>query len=336
MKISVIMPVYNEAELVGEAVDCILAQTTADWECIILDDGSTDETPEILEAMARRDPRLRIIHGPRQGIAASLNQAIDQARGQYLARMDADDLCSPERLQKQARFLDENPHIGLVSCVVRYGGDASKFRGLAHFVEWTNVLKTPGDIYLNRFVESPLIHPSVMFRRSVWEDHGGYGTGDFPEDYDLWLRWLEAGVRMARIPEPLFTWRERDNRLTRTDPRCSTLSFFRCKAPFLARWLERVNPHHPQVHVWGAGREARRRLVYLKNLGIRVQALIDVDKSKIGKNLDGHEVISYQNIPPKEACFVLSFVGNRGARVEIEAHLESRGFQKGRHYICGA
>ena len=110
----------------------------------------------------------------------------------YIARMDADDICRPERLALQADFLDREPGIGLVGGRVEYLGDAKKNEGLAHFVRWSNSLIAARDISLYRFVESPLIHPSVMFRRALPERFGPYRDGPFPEDYVQIVRhWID-------------------------------------------------------------------------------------------------------------------------------------------------
>src|SRR6185436_16591977 len=108
----------------------------------------------------------------------------------------------------------ENRPIGLVGCLVEFGGDRSASEGYALHVDWINALTTPDEIALNRFVESPLAHPSVMFRRELVEKHGGYRAGDFPEDYELWLRWMEAGARMGKVPRVLLTWQDGPGRLS--------------------------------------------------------------------------------------------------------------------------
>ena len=336
MKISVVMPVWNEEKLLNRAIQSILCQTEARLELIIVDDGSTDGTPLILKSWANRDKRIVAITLPHQGIVAALNAGLAAASGDYIARMDADDFSHPQRLEIQARFLDQNPQTGLVSCNVSYGGDPNKYQGLAAFVEQVNALKTPDAIRDYRFVESPLIHPSVMFRRELPEHFGGYRSGLFPEDYDLWLRWLNAGVEMAKVAETLFVWNERERRLTRTDERCSTDAFYRCKSTWLAKYLAGHNPFHPKIQVWGAGKLARKRLRYLCDAGIEVEAYIDVDPKKIGKSYDQIPVISYQKLPPPGDVFIVNFVGNRGAREEIEVWLLERGYKMGLHFVTAA
>ena len=333
VRISVVLPAYNECELLGQAVESILRQTEDNLEVIVVDDGSTDGTGELLTRMGAEDMRVKPVRQEHAGIVAALNRGLEHVRGTYVARMDADDLSRPDRLRRQAKFLDRNPEIGLVGCEVDYLGDADINRGLALFVEWTNSLLTSEDIDLYRFVESPFIHPSVMFRRELPEALGAYRDGDFPEDYELWLRWLEGGVRMAKIEGTLLGWRERAGRLTRTDQRYSVEAFYRAKAPYLCRWLQEHNEHHPEVVVWGAGRTSRLRQRHLTDLGVRVKAYVDIDPRKIGYRIDEAEVIPPEKLPSPSECFVLPWVGSRGAREDIEYRLERRGFRRGLHYL---
>lgn len=329
MKISVILPVFNEAALLGEALDSLFAQSETDFEIVAVDDGSTDGSLALLRAAAERDGRLRVLSQRHGGIVAALNRALAESRGRYVARMDADDVCAPDRLRLQAAFLDRNEGTGLVGSRVRFLGDRAAHEGMARFVDWTNALLTPERIARERFVESPFVHPSVMFRRELAQRHGGYRDGDFPEDYELWLRWLEAGARMEKLDAELLDWRERPERLTRTDPRYSVDAFFRTKAPFLARYLAAANPSHPKAVIWGAGRTTRLRLRPLFELGVEPQAWIDIDPNKTGWTVQGAPVLSPDDLPGPDRSFVLVAVGKRGARELIEPFLVSKGYRVG-------
>ncbi len=333
VRVSVVLPVYNEERLLEEALDSLLGQTERDFEVIAVDDGSTDGTPALLDRFAAQHGRVRPVQQPHAGIVAALNRGLAEAQGAYVARMDADDVANPERLRLQADFLDRERGIGLVSSRVEYLGDVERNAGLAHFVAWTNSLTSKEDISLYRFVESPLVHPSVMFRRELVERFGGYLDGPFPEDYELWLRWMERGVRMAKLEETLIEWRERPNRLTRIDPRYSVDAFYRTKAPYLYRWLERHNPHHPAVIVWGSGRTSRQRLRFLTDLGVRVEAYVDIAPRKIGQRIGKVEVIGPEALPDPSRCFVLAWVGSRGARELIERELSRQQRRRGAHYL---
>ncbi len=332
-RVSVILPVYNEEHFLEQAVESILRQTDSDFELIVIDDGSSDGSRVLLEQLAADDRRIKTIHQRHAGIVAALNRGMREAGGRYVARMDADDWAYPERLHLQAGYLDLHSDIGVVGSRVDYMGDAGRNRGLAVFVEWSNSLTESSDIELYRFVETPLVHPSVMFRRELAGRLGTYREGPFPEDYELWLRWLDGGVRMAKLEQTLLSWCERPQRLTRTDSRYSVEAFYRTKAPYIYRWLEKHNPHHPNVIVWGSGRTSRQRLRFLTDLGIRVEAYIDIDPRKIGYTIEGAKVLTPNELPAASVCFVLQWVASRGARAEIEAELASRGFRLGRDYL---
>ena len=332
-RVSVLLPVYNEERFVEQAAESILRQTESSFELIVVDDGSTDGSWALLERLAARDRRIKLLHQPHKGIVAALNRGMRQASGRYVARMDADDLAYPERLRLQAGYLDLHTDIGVVGSRVEYLGDAARNRGLAVFVEWSNSLTESRDIELYRFVETPFVHPSVMFRRELTGRLGTYRDGPFPEDYELWLRWIEGGVRMAKLEEMLLSWRERPDRLTRTDSRYSVEAFYRTKAPYVYRWLEKHNPRHPGVIVWGSGRTSRQRLGFLTDLGLRVEAYVDIDPRKIGYTIEGARVMTPDELPAPSECFVLPWVGSRGARAAIEAELTDRGFRLGRDYL---
>lgn len=338
-RVSVVLPVRDAAPTVAAAIGSIRAQTLAEWELIVVDDGSGDGTAAVLSDLARADSRIRVITQGPQGVATAFNAGIAAARGEFVARMDADDAAHPERLAEQTAFLGApaNLDIGVVSSLVAFGGDRTKGEGYALHVDWLNTLVTPEQIALNRFVESPLANPSVMFRRELVARHGGCREGDFPEDYEMWLRWLDAGVRMAKVPRVLLTWNDAPTRLTRTDARYGPEAFFRMKAAWIARELERVGPGRP-VWIWGAGRHTRKRAAHLEAWGVRIVGYIDVDVKKTGRGIGGTglPVIAPEALPAAGEIFVLSYVTSRGAREYNRAQLNARGYREGRDFLMCA
>ena len=336
MSISVLMPVYNAEDTLPEAIESIRGQTDPAWELLAVDDGSTDASADIIRRYADRDERIRPFFRPHAGIVAALNFGLEQAGGTYIARMDADDRCLPQRLEKQRRFLDTHPDIGLTACLVEHLGDTKRKAGYARYVRWINTQLHHKDIAQNRFIESPLAHPSVMFRRHLVQDFGGYRDGPFPEDYELWLRWLEAGVKMEKVPETLLHWRDEPGRLSRTHKRYSFKAFYRTKAEYLSRWLKDNNPHHPQVIIWGAGRTTRKRADMLTEYGVEISHYVDIDPNKIGHVIHGRPVLSPEEVPEAGTAFIVGYVGSHGANAIIRDHLEQKGYRLGVDYLFAA
>jgi glycosyltransferase involved in cell wall biosynthesis len=337
--VSVVMPVYNAATTVERAVASIRGQTWHDWELIVVDDGSTDGTRGILRGLAQAEPRMNLIEQAHMGVVAAANRAMTAARGAMIARMDADDEAFPARIAEQAAWLaaPKNRDVGVLGSLVEFGGDRAANAGYALHVDWVNTLVTPEQIALHRFVEAPLANPSVMFRRELVEKWGGYRAGDFPEDYELWLRWLDAGVRMAKVPRVLLTWHDSPTRLTRTDARYSPEAFFRMKAEWIAREVGRI-ARGRAVFIWGAGRPTRKRATHLGAHGVRIAGYIDVDAKKITPAIGGTgmPVIAMERLPRPDEAVVLGYVSSRGARDFIRTELRARGFVEGRDFLMCA
>ena len=176
----------DAAATLGECLASLAAQT-ADHEVVAVDDHATDGSA-ILEEAARRDPRLRVLDNPGQGLVAALNAAGKAARADLLARMDADDVCHPERLRLQAACFQAAPDLSVLGTCVRLVGESGPNEGMRAYVRWLNGLLDHEAIVRDLFVESPLAHPTVMMRAEMLARLGGYRAFDGPEDYDLWLR----------------------------------------------------------------------------------------------------------------------------------------------------
>jgi len=148
------MPVFNEDATLQEAVESILHQTRQDFELILIDDGSTDHTPEILDNYSDHDQRIRVFHQSHSGLIRSLNKGLELAKGKYLARMDADDISLPERLEKQTAYLENNPEVGVC------GTWAKKF-GLTNKHQTIKMPASPEEIKSGLLFNNTLIHPTV-------------------------------------------------------------------------------------------------------------------------------------------------------------------------------
>jgi len=201
--ISVVMSVYNGQACVRRSIESILGQTWADFELIIVDDGSDDDTAGVLATCAAGDDRIRIVRQENQGLTRALIRGCSEARANFLARQDADDVSRPRRLQFQLELLQSDPSIGFVSCATQYLGPAD---------EPLEVIRRPLDSaaatrQLLEQRQGPPAHGSVMFRKSLYQQVGGYRPEFyFGQDSDLWLRMAERS-RIAYVADVLYCWR---------------------------------------------------------------------------------------------------------------------------------
>lgn len=331
--VSVILPVRDGAPWLDEAVASIRAQTLSDLECVVVDDGSRDDSRVIARAHADRDSRVRVLCGNRpRGLVAALTTGIAAARAPYIARMDADDVALPERLALQVAALDSLPELSVVGSRIAYRPEGPGTGGLDAYVEWQNSLLEPDAIHRDLFVESPLVHPTVVVRRAALDAVGGYRDLGWPEDYDLWMRIILSGGAAAKLREVLLVWRDLPDRLSRCGRAYRLECFRRLKWHHLQRgWLRPGEP----IQVAGAGPTGRWWTRELTWAGFPVVAVIDVDPRRIGKRCRGVPIVGGDQFEPG-AGRVLAAVPAPEAREGIRAHLRALGLVELRDFVAVA
>jgi len=328
-EVTVILPFFNAEVTLKRAMESIENQSFRDFECILVDNNSTDKSAEIAQLQTQKDKRFILIHEKKQGVMFASNAGAKVARAKYIARMDADDFSTPNRLKLQYNFLNANPEYGAVGGKVKHISHAENTKGFARYVDWVNSILTYDKILNSQFIESPIVNPSTMWRKEVGVKHGLYKSGDFPEDYEMWLRWLSAGVKIKKLNEFVLDWYDSDTRLTRTQDIYSDSAFYKIKTKYLAQWLVKNNPHHPKIVVWGASRISRRRASLLNQYGIEVEFYIDIKRSRQLEK----EVVYYSEIPTPDKIFILTYIKQMDARQEIQAFLNERDFIEGVNYL---
>ena len=209
--ISVLMSVLNCEKTLDESIECLLDQTETSWECIICDDGSTDKTPDILLNWQKKYPDKIIIltNDKNKGLSFSLNRCLEKASGEFIARMDGDDRCSPERFEKELAFLSAHPDLDIVSTDMQCF-DSQGIWGVSRYPDEPK----PSDLVHG----TPFCHAGCMVRREAIVQAGGYSEKaeyERVEDYELWVRMYAMGYRGGNIHEPLYQMRDDRNAASR-------------------------------------------------------------------------------------------------------------------------
>ena len=325
--VSVVMPVRNGGDWLAESVGSILGQSLPDLELILVDDHSDDGA---VGALALTDSRLKRLASPARGVSAAFNAGLAAASGRFVARMDADDIALPERLERQVEYLESRPGLALCGACVEIFSANGVLGGNRRYEAWLNGCREPEAIHRQLFVESPIPNPTAFFRREAIDALGGYGDPPWPEDYDLFLRADARGMAMGKPEGVLLRWRDHGRRLTRSDDRYALERFQAAKVHYLAR--HRL-PAGVAPVIWGAGPTGRLTHDLLRNEGRPVAGFIEVHPRRIGGEKRGLPVWPVEWLHANPETFVLAAVGAAGARAKIRRFLHDLGRVEGEHYL---
>lgn len=212
VSITVLMSVYNGQPYIEEAIESIVNQTFSDFEFLIIDDGSTDGSRDILKKWKAHDDRIRLIlHGENKGLGYALHEGVSEAHGDWIVRMDDDDIAFPNRLKRQVKYIQENPEVDILSAwAIDIDKHANPMRLRQVPIKHEDIVRLIWTI--------PVVHPAVMFRKDEVKKVGSYDSDlRRRQDYDLWFRCAAAGLRFANIPEPLIYYRFTDDYYDKND-----------------------------------------------------------------------------------------------------------------------
>jgi glycosyltransferase involved in cell wall biosynthesis len=330
--VSVLLPAYNAAGTIRAALRSVERQTERDWECLVVDDGSTDDTAGVVNEIAAHDSRFRLLRVPHGGIVAALNAGLVRCRGALLARMDADDLMQRRRLERQRQALGEQADWVGVGCHVRLFPRRPMTEGLRSYERWLASIRSASDVRREAFVECPVAHPTLMLRREVLLG-AQYHDVAWPEDYDLVLRLLEAGGQLGMVPERLLHWRDGAGRLSRSSARYAIPAFVECKAEYLARGFLRAAPGYV---LWGYGDTGKALAEALAQRGKHPTAIIELHPGRLGQLIRGVRVTPPETLPSLPRQPLLVSVAGLTPRSEIRAALQQMGFAEIVDYVCCA
>ena len=336
------MPVVAVDQFVPAAINSILAQRDVQLELLLTGPPRGTERLhnlyQFVEQHYQHDTRIRIIARAQSGIVSALNCALVAATGNYIARMDADDIACEHRLRQQLACALAQPQACLVgACVEIFSDSIDILQGNRRYQRWLNTHCSQAALRHACFIESPLPHPTWFAHRSVWDSLGPYCSGDFPEDYDMVLRaWLQ-GIAMVKPPEVLLRWREHENRLTRTDIRYRRSAFTLLKARAIVDARSGLQVHEGRpVWIAGTGRNARSWHDALVQQGAQVLGFLDIEHPKVRLSLKGKPVISYpEYVKRRTNALLVTAVTNDTARNSLAEWFSEHDMLVGRDVIVG-
>jgi glycosyltransferase involved in cell wall biosynthesis len=325
-RVSVLLPVRDEEPFLAECLDSLSAQTLSEFEAVVVDDGSIDASAAIAEEHARRDRRFRVLRQEQAGMVAASERARAEARAPLLARMDADDVALPDRLELQVAAIEEE---GLAAVGGRVEYFPQPTDGMRAYADWLNSLVTVEAALRDLWVECPLPGPGLTARAELvsYRDRG------WPEDYDLVLRIWAGGGRFRNVDQLVHRWRDHPERLTRTQPAYTLDAFRRCKVHFLRRTLLAGGR---DVVVWGAGPTGKAFARELLAAGTRVAAFVEVDPRKLGKRIHGAPVVPAERAAGFPGTLALGAVSGDEGRARVRELAAGLGLVEGDDFLAVA
>jgi glycosyltransferase involved in cell wall biosynthesis len=329
MLISILLPVFNEARYLAECLDSILAQTHQDWELLVVDDFSTDATPQILSDYATRDARVKPFLNTEKGVIPALRLAYAHSKGAMITRMDGDDKMAPQKLDRHHALLLKHGPGHLCSGLVAYFSDETLGEGYSRYGEWINQVNLQNEHWAELYRDCPIPAPCWLVYREDLDRAEAFQPSVKPEDYDLIFRFRRIGLHPITAPEVLLYWRDHQDRTTRVVADYDIQRYFAMKLP----WFLELDyqPKRPLV-LWGAGKKGKMTAQLLLERKVPFHWVCD-NPAKIGHNIYGVIMQDYRILADLSSPQVLLTVAQPSERVIIEGHLTALAMQKGRDYF---
>ncbi|KHD38315.1 glycosyl transferase [Clostridium acetobutylicum] len=328
-KVSIVMPVYNSERYLAEAIESILDQTYNDFEFIIVDDGSTDESYNIISSYANKDNRIIVISREHRGLVDSLNEGINIARGKYIARMDADDISINNRIEKQFEFLELNKDVDILGTRIEAFGDIDEKQKTIYNSAFS--IKFDSQNIEQVFLTSCAIpHPSVMFKKdSIVKLRGYRKEYDTAEDYDLWLRAIRNGYKIVRMDECLIKYRVHNKSKTAVEMFNPKMVEYTMKAK-----IDYINDTNKKDKVdyliWGASTGGKLVKKVVESTTDKFNLIGFIDKYKEGE-VDECRIYKPEDLMKLHSDYV--FIATLPGKEEADEFLKNCGLEKFKEYI---
>jgi glycosyltransferase involved in cell wall biosynthesis len=316
--VSILIPFKNTELFLPECIASIQGQSYSQWEVIAVDDHSTDNSRQILDSIADKDPRIKVLSNTDDGIIMAMRTAHAASSGHYITRMDSDDVMKPEKIQSMVSALQKSGPGKIALGKVRYFSSKGISNGYKRYEVWLNNLTHNGINFEERYKECVIPSPCWMLHREDLAKCGAFNENRYPEDYDLAFRMFAAGLTPLPCEEVLHLWRDYDTRTSRTSEHYAQNYFLDLKVFYFLK-LD-YDSNRPLV-IWGAGTKGKTVAKLLGKQKVPFYWVCD-NPNKIGKEIYGQILLSFTQIGKMKKPQSIITVANAKAQKQIRSFLE--------------
>lgn len=311
--VSIIMPAKNAEPFLTECINSIILQGYKEWELLVINDNSTDNTFSILKKFDKKDDRISVLNNAGNGIIDALQTGYKSSKGELITRMDADDIMSPDKLNELQSLLQKKGKFHVATGLVKYFSEKELGNGYLKYEQWLNNLCLSNNNFSAIYKECSIPSPCWMMWREDFEKCGGFEHNTYPEDYDLAFRMYQNNLKVIGLGKVLHHWRDSDNRASRTDDNYKDNRFLELKTKY---FLSTDYNHDVKLILWGAGKKGKEIAQLLLKDKIDFQWVCN-SQSKIGHSIYGTTMQDCNSINLENSQIIIA-VANEGEQNEIQ------------------
>jgi glycosyltransferase involved in cell wall biosynthesis len=327
--ISILTPFKNTAEFLAECLDSICNQTYQNWELIIVNDHSEDDSSAIVRQYAANDHRVKLLNNEGTGIIEALRTAFDHSKGDLITRMDSDDIMTLDKLEILSSLLLNSGKGHIANGLVKYFSDKGIGDGYDRYEKWLNKLTTAGTNYSEIYKECVIPSPNFMVHREDLVKSGDFLPNTYPEDYDLTFRFYKNGLKCIPCDQLTHYWRDYSTRTSRTHEHYNNNFFLEIKINY---FLELEYDNSRPLTVWGAGAKGKTIAKHLVEINVPFHWICDNPK-KIGHIIYGQELLNFDYISQIDSPQSIITVANDNAQVQIRDYMNKQGMESMKDYF---
>ncbi len=312
--ISVIMPVLNAAAFLPQCIESIQHQTKEDWELIVINDHSDDNSFQVIEDYAKADPRIKVFHNDGRGIIEALRMAYQNTAGSLITRMDADDYMAPTKLELMS---DELVRYGIGHIAigyVKYFSESELGNGYINYAKWLNDLTMMASNFSEIYKECSIPSPCWMVHRTDLDLCRAFEPDTYPEDYDLAFRFRKQGLKVIPVTEVLHHWRDHESRASRNDDNYKDNLFAKLKVP---HFIDQDYNQQSQLVLWGAGKKGKQIAKLLNEEGVPFLWICD-NPNKIGQIIYDMQLHDQSILQQRKELQVIVGISSAPDKHEVE------------------